>query len=211
MNYFGIKNSYAKKVLLERGRFRMVKRDTSELAYDCRRHVDLVEKLEKFKSLGVLEIQKLEGLNGTLYAKVNKFYGDKTTEQVLYKMKEVMRLYEKVKNGEDKTPIAVTSSGARLDGSHRAGMLKSMNVREADAKEIYGPRVFVWLVGREAARKRVFYDKYSGRAAYAKGKRLGTVLYTDFVRWDPFSIIGRCYHVLDTGDIVDVRRCYLEK
>jgi len=201
MNYFGIRNSYFKKVLLNSGEFRIKKKSVASLAYDCKRHQDLFERYERS-----------EDLNNSLYMNVSKFYAGKAEATVLSKMNRAIDFYRDIKSQRSKSePIVVTSNGARLDGSHRAGILQFLNVKEVDVKEVYAPKLFLWVVGREAKRKRRVYDKYKGKSVFVGGKEAGRILYTDFVTWDPFSIFGSYYHVLDTGGILNTRRCRLLK
>ncbi|NQT06411.1 MAG: hypothetical protein HQ575_02620 [Candidatus Omnitrophica bacterium] len=201
MSYIGIRNSRIKSFLLGTKKYRVVKKGTESLAYDCKNHIEVLKRHDKSA-----------GFSDLPYVEQKKFYGNIDQDFLSKRIERFVDLYEKIRAGkDDKEPIIVTTNGARLDGSHRASILKFLGIREVEVKEVYGPRPLLWIVGREVNKRKRIYEKFKGRKAYSGGRLRGRVLYTDFVRIDPLSLTGNCYHVLDTGEIVDKRRCYLEK
>lgn len=200
-NFFvGIKNSNIKKLLIKKGKYRFVDENVDALAYGCKGYIDLLERYEKGKDFW-----------NSLYVKTNELYFKRNKEAIAKKIKGFLSLYENMKNNIEEAPIIVTVNKARLDGSHRASILKFLGIKKTKVKEIYAPKYLLWIIGREVSKRKKVFDKFNGKEVYNNGGFKGKVLYTDFVRKDLLSFTGNYYHVLDTGEIIKAEQCYLKE
>lgn len=197
--FVGVKNSFVKDRLKE-GRYRICEVSTDDLAYDCKRHAELLELYEKNRDL-----------RESLYYRINRSYFKRDDGYIMRKLDGFLSLYNRIKNDAGNELIRVTPNKARLDGSHRAAILKFLKIKSVKVKEICAPKTLLWIVGREVIKKKLIYEKYKGKTVYINGKPAGRVLFSTFVRKDIFSLIGNYYHILDTGDTVRMEECCLEK
>ena len=201
MKYVGIGNSWVKNILLKSKKCRLAKRKTDDLAYDCRRHLELLREYEESGCI-----------SNALYVKVNEFYSNKSRDFLSGKMEKVIDLYKKIKERKDiKISVTVTENGIRLDGSHRVSILKFLGIKEIEVKEVYAPKFLLWMTGREAKKRRRAYESFKGMKAYTGNTLKGKVLYTDYIRKDPLSFFGDYFHILDTGEILKAEKCCLKK
>lgn len=198
--FVGIRNSMPKTLLIKRGRYRIVEKETDALAYDCGRITDLLERYRDGRDL-----------LGSLYFKLSGTHFKKDGPYIKKRMKRFIDLYEKTKTGQIKeVPIIVTVNNARLDGSHRIGILKSLGIKKVKVREVFGPGYLLWIIGREVSKRKRVYEKYKGKKAYVNNGFKGNVLFTDFIKRDPLSLHGDYYHVLDTGSVVGAKECCLK-
>lgn len=211
--YFGVTNSPVKSRLVAHNKFRIIKVKVDTLSYDCIRHIDVLNRYERGEDL-------FQGV----YVEYNLYYSSavaplrpppKTIVDIRLEIEGFIHLYETIKrNGylQDQY-ITVTSNRARLDGSHRMAILKVLGVPEIEVKEIYAPKLFLHIVGREVRKKRNIFSAYQNKIAYCRDTRqyLGKVLYTDYACHDILSLRGTYSHVLDSGKLVEVEKCFLKE
>ncbi len=201
--YIGINNSVAKNLLLKTGRYRLVEREVDGLAYDCKKHISLLEDYEKGQDI----LRSLYFRSGTFYS----FYSLRDRDATIKKMQYFLNYYERVKKGESVGPVIVTQNGARLDGSHRVGILKFLGVKKILVKEIFAPHFLLWIIGREVEKRKEVYERFKKKKAFINGKFEGEVIFTEFVRRDLLSFRGDYYHFLNTEKIVRAKQCFLEE
>jgi hypothetical protein len=170
----GIRNSPEKARLLARGRSRAARLADGDLAYDCIRHLDFLERGGRDP-------------RATLYWRYLVFTG-RTAEAADARCRRFAELAEKIRtDGFDpaRDPIAVTDDGMRLNGSHRAAIARSMGLGEVEVR-VYSwdgalPSWRVRHVAEEARVKRDAQEQYLGREAAdaATGEPLGRVAFVD--------------------------------
>ena len=179
MLFVGVRNSAEKARLLRHGTSSRSHLPAADLAYDCLRHRDFLERIKAD--------HRLESMQESLYWRWLVATG-RAHEAADHHCRVYAALVAKVlAQGYDsnRNPIAVSDDGIRLDGSHRAAIAVALGIHEV-AVDVYSWRdsVAEWRtrhVRDEAHVKREAQEVYVGRsvANAGSGESLGRVVFID--------------------------------
>jgi hypothetical protein len=176
VEFVGVRNSAEKARLLARGTSRRERVLVRDLAYDCLRHLDFLERLDG-----------PDDPSGSLYWRYLVWTGHTpaSADERCARFAGLTRQIESEGLDSRLEPIAVTDDGIRLNGSHRAAIARHLGVDEVEVD------VYSWngaVPGRRARRvvdeaevKRAAQRTSLGRTAHdrAGGGTLGRVAFVD--------------------------------
>jgi len=179
MKFVGIRNSLAKRKVLQNGVFSIRTQLSLDLSYDCIRHIDFL----RLVNAGMVESEYQE----TLYWKYILLKGG-SPEKAIFRARQLRDLFLSVQQGALKPSEsygAVTEDGIRIDGSHRAAIATVLGISSLAVQvyswEEHASRTEIAAILEETRVKREAQDAYLGKRAYSpKGKLLiGTVAFVD--------------------------------
>lgn len=178
MNAVGIRNSPAKVRLLSRGVATEERMAPAGLAWDCIRHVDLVERARTG--------ERGDALRASLYWRYLRTAAGHSEESADRRCERFAALVDAIANEgyDDRDPIAITDDWMRLDGSHRSAVASALGV-ESVAVRVYRWRDVLssWRarpMTEEARVKRAAQEAALDREALdATGATLGRVAFVD--------------------------------
>ena len=192
MEFVGIRNYREKARLLARGTPWKATVAAADLTYDCMRHLDLLDRLSSNRSI--------PALRESLYWRYLVATG-RSAEGADVRTQHFVDLVGRIEQGGlDLTadPIAVTSDGMRLNGSHRASIAHFLGFEQVEVAMFSWDEVYrrwrVRHIRSEADVKRDAQAKLLGRSAYyeSSGALAGTIAYVDadVPSW-PLAALGR--------------------
>ena len=163
VEYVGIRNWKEKATLLRKGQYVLQEVPAEELAFDCVRHIEFLEQIERLPT---------RNFSDTLYWKYLLSRG-RSEHHAQQKCEQFVALYESVRSqGIDYSQgyVAVTEDGIRLNGSHRAAIayvlgIETLRVRVYKWEEIFPPKR-VRYIQEEARLKRDAQKRFLGKRVH---------------------------------------------
>ena len=165
MRFVGIRNGPEKVRLLRDGKSRLTQVPARDVTYDCLRHLQFLEWVEKSECL--------HDFSETLYWKY-LIYTGRTAEVVSSRCQRFLELYHRIRSRVEIEKqficASVTEDGIRLDGSHRASILCFLGVLNVWVRVYRWEDMFldcqVRVLREEARIKREVQEQYVGTHAF---------------------------------------------